>query len=96
MVAEMLRYQRDPSIVSRDIAGETILVPIRKNTGDLENIYTLNPTAASVWKLIDGQRTQQEICEQIVSEYEVGMEQAGQDLHELLLQLIEIGAVVEV
>ena len=39
-------YQKDPDMVSREIAGEVILVPIRRNVGDLESVYTLNETAA--------------------------------------------------
>ena len=50
-------YQQDPSIVSREIAGEVILVPIRNNVGDLESIYTLNETAARIWALLDGDHT---------------------------------------
>ncbi len=48
-------YMHDPSIVSRSIAGEVILVPIKKNVGDLESIYTLNDTGARIWELIDSQ-----------------------------------------
>ncbi len=86
-------YRRSPSIVSRDIAGETILVPIRQSVGDLESIYTLNETAAFAWELLDGQRSVQAIRDQIVAEFEVGADEAGQDLLELLAQLESFGAV---
>ncbi len=89
-------YRRSPSIVSREIAGETILVPIRQNVGDLESIYTLNETAARAWELIDGQRRVQVIRDQIVAEFEVGTEEAEQDLIELLAQLESFGAVERV
>ena len=45
------RYQKDASIVSREIAGEVILVPIRQNMGDMESIFTLNETASRIWEL---------------------------------------------
>ena len=32
------RYKQNNSIVSRAVAGETVLVPIRQNVGALENI----------------------------------------------------------
>jgi hypothetical protein len=86
-------YRRAPSIVSREIAGETILVPIRKNMGDLESIYTLNETAAYAWELIDGQRSVQTIRDEIVGEFEVGADEAEQDLLKLLAQLESFGAV---
>ncbi len=89
-------YRKSPSIVSREIAGETILVPIRQNVSDLESIYTLNETAAFAWALIDGQRSVQAILDQIVAEFEVGAPEAERDLLELLAQLESFGAVERV
>ena len=90
------RYQKSDDIVSRDIAGETILVPIRNNVGDLESIYTLNETAARVWSLLDGQRTVREIRDAIVAEYEVEQEEAEQDVLELLAQLESFRGITKV
>lgn len=88
------RYQKSESIVFREIAGETILVPIRSNVGDLESIYTLNETAARVWALIDGTTTVSEIRDAIVAEYEVEEKEAEQDVLELLAQLESFGGIV--
>ena len=90
------RYQKSESIVSRDIAGETILVPIRSNVGDLESIYTLNETAARVWALLDSTKTVAEIRDVIIAEYEVEVGEAEQDVLELLAQLESFGGVEKV
>ncbi len=90
------RYQKDPSIVSREIAGEVILVPIRRHVADLESIYTLNETAATAWGLLDGQHTLGEICDRIVEEYDVEREEARQDLFDLVTQLLEVNAIVKI
>ena len=87
------RFRRDPALVSRQIAGEVILVPIRKDAGDLESIYTLNESAASIWARLDGDCTLGEICDQIVAEYEVDLNQAQHDALELIAQLEGIAAV---
>ncbi|MFC2053427.1 PqqD family protein [Chloroflexota bacterium] len=86
-------FQKDASIVSREIEGEVILVPIRQNVGDLESIYTLNETAARAWVLFDGERTLEQIKDEIVAEFDVGNEQARLDLIELVYQLVEAGAI---
>jgi hypothetical protein len=86
-------YQHDPNIVARSIAGETILVPIRKNVGDMENIFTLNETAARIWELIDGQRSLREIHQRVVEEFEVDPQQAESDLLELVESLNANGAL---
>ena len=86
-------YQKDPDMVSRKIAGEYILVPIRNNVGDLESIYTLNEVAARIWELIDGKRKLSEIKDKIVEEFEVTPEEAEKDLSELLQKLEKIEGI---
>ncbi len=86
-------YAKDPLIVSRLIDDEVILVPIRQNVGDLESIYTLNETAARFWELLDGQRTLADICDLVVTEYEVDQEEAQSELVEFIKQLEEFDAV---
>ncbi len=90
------RFQKSTSIVSQEIAGEVILVPVRQSVGELESIYTLNETAARTWALIDGKHTLGEIHQQILAEYKVDEDQARQDLLELVDQLQQIGAIVSV
>lgn len=90
------RFQKDTSIVSQEIAGEVILVPVRQSVGELESIYTLNETAARTWSLIDGQHTLGEIHQQIMAEYDVDEDQAKQDLFELVDQLQQLGAIASV
>ncbi len=89
-------YRHDPSIVSRSIAGETILVPVRKNVGEMEAILTLNETAARAWELIDGQRSMADVLQQMTGEFEVDPSQAGQDLLELTENLFQAGALCKV
>ena len=89
------RYEKDPNIVYREIAGEAILVPIRKRAADLESIYTLNEVGARIWELIDGQRTLSEIRDLLVDEYDVGAEVLTPDLFEYVEHLKQAGAIRE-
>ena len=89
-------YSKDPAIVARQIAGEMILVPIRQNVGDLESIYLLNETALFAWQLLNGAHTLGEIRRQIIQEFEVDEQQAGQDLLELIADLERVGAVKKI
>ncbi len=89
-------YRRDPSIVARQIAGEMILVPIRQNVGDLESIYLLNETALFAWQHFDGSTSLADIRSQLIQEFEVDELQAGQDLLELVADLVRVGALVRV
>jgi len=86
-------YKKSDSIVSRKIADEFILVPIRQNVGDLESISTLNEVAARIWELIDGKMKVREIKDKIVEEFEVTPQQVEKDLIEYIKQLEKIEAI---
>jgi hypothetical protein len=84
-------YEKDPNIVSREIAGEQILVPIRKKSADMAAIYVLNETGARIWSLLDGRRSLGEIVSLLADEYEVQPEIARADLVEVTDALMELG-----
>ncbi|OLB94218.1 MAG: hypothetical protein DMD91_22680 [Candidatus Rokuibacteriota bacterium] len=86
-------YARDPDFVSRRIADEVIVLPIRKNLGDLESIYTLNEVGARIWELFDGRRSLREIRDILTSEYEVTAQAATGDLAMFVEHLTAIGAL---
>jgi hypothetical protein len=87
------RYEKDPTIVYREIAGEAILVPIRRNVADMESIYTLDSVGADIWKLIDGERTVTDILDALLGEYDVEPGVLSRDLDEFLEQLESTGAI---
>ncbi len=87
------RFAKDPSIVSRNIAGEQILVPIRQKAGEIDSIFTLNEVASRIWDLLDGEKQVKEIKNAIVEEFEVSPKEAEEDLLKFLQQLEEVGAV---
>src|SRR5438034_6276857 len=88
--------QKAPSIVSRKIADEVILVPISQKVGEIDCLYALNEVGARIWELIDGDRSLQELRDAIVEEFEVSQTEAQEDITVLIEQLKEIGAIQEV
>jgi hypothetical protein len=85
------RYERDPNVVTREIAGERILVPIRKQVADMAAIYVLNETGARIWNLLDGQRSLADIVEILVQEYLVESDTVQADIVEIVDQLRDLG-----
>jgi hypothetical protein len=77
-----------PAVVTRRIAGETILVPVAANVGDLDAVYTLNGVGSFIWDLIDGRRSALAIAEAVCAGYDVPLEQAVPDVDELLGTLV--------
>jgi len=89
-------YLQDNNLVTRSISGETILVPIKNNVGDLGSIYTLNEVGTLIWQKLDGKTSVAQIINVIVQEYAVAEAEATADVSELLEQLLSAGLIGEV
>jgi len=70
--------------VSRTIAGDVIIVPVRGGVGDLDAIFTLNSVGATIWKLIDGGTPIERLAAAVAREYEVSDATAGADVREFV------------
>ncbi|PYS48142.1 MAG: hypothetical protein DMF68_14055 [Acidobacteria bacterium] len=80
-------------LMARNIAGETLIVPIRNRVGDLSSIYTLNEVGARVWQMIDPSRSVNQIVETISDEYDVARAEAARDVVELLDSMESAGLI---
>lgn len=89
-------YTKNPDYVQRDVAGECILIPIRRTLTEANSIYVLNETGAALWYRIDGQRTTEDILTDFCNEYEVTTDQLAKDFSLLLDDLLSIKAVEEI
>ena len=54
-------YKRNASMISRKVGNEIVLVPIKQNVGDLQNIYTMNEVGVRIWEIIEEEHTLPEI-----------------------------------
>ena len=86
-------YTKETNLVTRDIAGETIIVPVKSNVGDLDSIYTLNELGTLIWQLIDGKNSISQIIKSICDTYDVTPEIAEKDAIEFLSAMEERGLV---
>lgn len=87
------RFARQGEFVSRVIAGEAILVPVRGRVGDLDSIFNLNETACFIWNRIDGQTTLRQIVAEVCSEFDVGSEAAEADARQFVAAMQEAGLI---
>lgn len=92
-MAKRYVYVKDPSIVYREIAGEAILVPIRRNVADMDSVYMLDSVGVDIWNLIDGKRTLPDILNALLGEYDVEAEVLSKDLAEFIEQLESTGVI---
>lgn len=85
-------FVRNQDVVSRKIAGELFLVPVRGRVAHMDSIFTLTSVAEFIWERLDG-RSLLEIRDDVVSSFDAGPEQAGSDIQEFIMDLLEAGLI---
>jgi hypothetical protein len=86
-------YVRSQAVVSRRIAGETLIVPVRGKVGDLASIYSFNATGSLIWQTMESPKTLADLINAVQQEYAVSSEQAEQDVKQFLNDTLSAGLV---
>ncbi len=86
-------FVRSQAVVSRQIAGETLIVPVRGKVGDLASIYSFNRTGTLIWKLLAAPRDVAELAAAVEQEYDVSPGQAQKDVEQFLNDMFSAGLV---
>jgi Coenzyme PQQ synthesis protein D (PqqD) len=82
-------YRKSENIVTRRIAGQTLLVPVAANVADLDSLYMLNEMGTRIWELIGSNTTLDKVVETITREYDVEPEEAATSILEFINSLCE-------
>lgn len=91
-LAEKL-FVRSRSVVSRVVAGETLIVPVRGKVGDLASIYSFNGTGSLIWKLLEGPKTASDLAAAVAEEFQVERAQAETDVARFIEEMFAVGLV---
>ena len=78
-------------LVKRDIAGDTILVPVGKTVYDSNGLFILNELGSFLWDLLPQADSEEALLKAVLDEYEVTEEVARRDLSRFLGRLREMG-----
>ena len=91
------RWGRARTVITRRVAGETVLVPVAARTADAEfksaRLYVLNETGEYLWSLLDTPRSSVELARNLTLEFEIAAVRAQSDVEAFLAALRDIGAV---
>ena len=84
-------YVRTDAVVSRLVAGETLVLPVRGNVGDLACFYSFNGTGTVLWEALEMPKRFKDLCDVIYRKYDVSREQAEQDVALFLDEICSMG-----
>lgn len=74
-------------LIKREIAGDTILVPVGKTVLDSNGLFVLNELGAFIWDLLPNVEDEEAICKAILAEYDVSAGEAAKDVAEFMAML---------
>ena len=86
-------YRKADGLLTRAIAGETIVVPIRGRLADMQNIFAINSVGEFVWERIDGRRSLDEVVRDVAGQFDVDEGRARADVLEFVDELSQAGLV---
>ena len=78
-------------LITREVAGEIILVPVGKSVLESNGLFALNEVGAFLWNCLPEAKSEDELVEQILAEYDIDRETAAADVAEFLQKLRDMG-----
>ncbi len=88
------RLRRVEGVAERAIAGETVLVPMRRSPRERISVLSLDEVGGFVWTALREPATPLELAARVAGEFEVDVATAERDLGPFLSRLRELGLVV--
>lgn len=82
-------FGRAEGVVLREVAGEFLLVPVRKGVASLDVLFALNPVGAEIWRRLDGTTPLDAVLDAVLEKFDVSREAARADLHAFVERLAE-------
>ena len=89
-------YRKKGEVVTRRIAGETLLVPVKAKLADMRKVFVLQGAGEFIWAEIDGKKSLTNVLEGITRDYDVKADVAEKDLCELVSDMLKAGLIEKI
>lgn len=86
-------FVRAGEFATRNVAGQTVVVPVRGLVGDLNSIFMLNETGSLMWSMLESPQRETELVAAVVDSFEVSPEDAETDVRDYLNRLLAEGMI---
>ena len=79
-------------LIKRQVAGDTILVPVGQSVYSSNGLFILNEVGAFIWDLLPEAETSEQLCRAVLDAYDIDEKSAMEDVAEFLdmLRKLEI------
>jgi hypothetical protein len=80
-------YLKKSQFASRQVGEEMILVPLKSNVSDMNELFTLNEVGSFIWDQINENSTLEDIINAVLLEFDVDINTARKDVEQFLQKL---------
>jgi hypothetical protein len=80
-------------LIKRDIAGDTVLVPVGKTVYDSNGLFILNEMGSFLWDLLPEAEDEVFLVEAVMREYEAEEAEVRRDIAEFLEKLRQMNII---
>ena len=89
-------FSHSSDVVSREIDGALIIVPLTSGVGDMEDdLFSMNETGTEIWNMLDGKKTVQEVVKALAQQYRAEPAEIEQDVVGIVTELLKRRMLVE-
>jgi hypothetical protein len=89
-------FSHSSDVVSREIDGALIIVPLTSGVGDMEDdLFSMNETGTEIWNMLDGKKTVQEVVEALTQQYRAEPAEIERDVAGIVTELLKRRMLVE-
>lgn len=85
----------DKQFILRQIAGDYVIIPAGKTTLEFNGLITVNEQGVFLWQQLAQERTEEELVNAMLEEYEVDRATAQTDVAEFVAVLRQRGMLAE-
>ena len=82
-------FRWSENVITREIAGETLLIPLCQTGADVQKIFVLNETAASIWRLLAEPHNVAQLVDGLRPKYHALNDVIRKDVEVLLRDLLD-------
>ncbi len=75
---------------AKQVGDELVLVPMKDNVAEMNEMFTLNEVGAFIWQQLDDGISRQDLTRSLVQEFDIDVNTAAKDLDSFLAQLQEM------
>ena len=78
-------------LIKRNIAGDTVLVPVGKTVYDANGLFILNEVGAFLWDVLPQAESEEALVDRLLEEYDVDRQTAQKDVAAFVEKLHQMG-----